>query len=219
MSNKIVSTFKRLSILKNQLAVAILFANLALFTSQAQAQVPSYKIEVIVFENLNLKGWTEEHWPDQIELPSTENSTSIFTRNQKPLWINRRNQSLVGTEAKLNKRGYRVIFHQAWSQLAYANKKAPTVLIENDQKRGANLIGTVRLYKTRFAHVDFDLELERRIPSKILEKFAQNQGISAGEAPTHWRFNIKESRKIKPGELHYIDHPLFGVLVKITPNK
>lgn len=212
-------TITRLSILKTQLALSILFATLALFATQSLAQVPSYKIEVIVFENLNLKGWTEERWPDQIELPSTQNSTSIFSRNQKPLWINRRNQSLVGTEARLNKRGYRVIFHQAWSQLAYANKKAPTVLIENDQKRGSNLIGTVRLYKTRFAHVDFDLEFERRIPSKILEQFSQNQNLPTGEIPTHWRFNLKESRKIKPGELHYIDHPLFGVLVKITPNK
>lgn len=209
----------RLFLLKTRLILILAFANLALLSTQAQAQAPSYTIEVIVFEHLGLKGWTEEFWPDDITLPSTQGSTSIFTRNQKPLWINRRDQTLAGTATQLNKKGYRVLFHQAWSQTAYANKNAPTVLIENDQKIGSNLIGTVRLYKTRFAHVDFDLEFERRIPNKIIDEFAQHQNLSAGEHPTHWRFNLKESRKIKPGELHYIDHPLFGVLVKIEPNE
>ncbi|BCN93315.1 hypothetical protein THMIRHAM_11000 [Thiomicrorhabdus immobilis] len=209
----------RLFLLKTRLILILAFANLALLSTQSQAQAPSYTIEVIVFEHLSLKGWTEEYWPDDIQLPSTRGSTSVFTRNQKPLWIDRRNQTLAGTENQLNKKGYRVLFHQAWSQMAYANKNAPTVLIENDQKVGSNLIGTVRLYKTRFAHVDFDLEFERRIPTKIMDEFAQNQNLSNGEHPTHWRFNLKESRKIKPGELHYIDHPLFGILVKVEPNE
>lgn len=191
-----------------------------LFTSaqaQAQAKTESYAIEVIVFEHLALKGWTEEYWPEEIDRPNLQGSTSVFTRGAKPLWINKSGRSLGGSASKLNKQGYRVLFHQAWTQVAYADKKSPTVLIENDQKVGSNLVGTVRLYKTRFAHVDFDLEFERRIPVKVLEDFMKNQNLATTESPTHWRFHLKESRKIKPGELHYIDHPLFGVLVKITP--
>jgi len=196
--------------------MALFFLATFLFMSQpAIAQLPSYKVEVIVFEHLALKGWTEEYWPEDIETPATHGSTSVFTRNKKPLWINKRNHSLVSAAQRLNKQGYRILFHQAWSQVAYARKNSPTVLIENDQGRASNLLGTVRLYKTRYAHVDIDLELERRIPSKVLEAFAQNQKLAPGDLPSHWRFNVKESRKIKPKELHYIDHPLFGVLVQI----
>jgi len=210
-----MQNLKRLLLVKPYSYTLLALVSFFLISSQANAKAPTYKIEVIVFENLNLKGWSEEYWPEDIELPVTQGSTSVLTRNQKPLWIGKRNSVLIGTARQLNKKGYRVIFHQAWSQVAYANKEAPTVLIENNQGVGSNLLGTVRLYKTRFAHVDIDLEFERRIPSKILEAFAQNQKLSSSELPTHWRFNLKESRKIKPGELHYIDHPLFGVLIKI----
>jgi len=218
MSYKPLSQLQRFLNLKAPLTGLLLVTSLIFISQNAFAQLPSYKIEVIVFESLATKGWTEEYWPDEIETPSTQNSTSVFTRNQKPLWINKRNHSLDGAARKLNKKGYRVIAHQAWSQVAYPKKNAPTVLIENDQGKGSNLLGTVRLYKTRYAHVDFDLEFERRIPGKILQAFVQNQKIASDEIPTHWRFVLKESRKIKPGELHYIDHPLFGVLVQITKN-
>lgn len=206
---------KRLLLVKPYSYTLLALASLFLISGQANAKTASYKIEAIVFENLNLKGWTEEYWPDDIELPVTQGSTSVFTRNQKPLWISKRNRELLSSAQQLNKKGYRVIFHQAWSQAAYANKNSPTILIENNLGVGSNLLGTIRLYKTRFAHIDVDLEFERRIPDKILEAFAQNQKLSSDQLPTHWRFNLKESRKIKPGELHYIDHPLFGVLIKI----
>ncbi len=185
--------------------------------STAQAKTPNYTIEVIVFENLALKGWTEERWPDEIELPNTENSVSLSTPQKSRLYLKKRKSQLNDVAAKVAK-NYRILFHQAWSQNAYSPKKTPTVLIESDRSGSSNLLGTVKLYKTRFAHVQFDLEVEKRIPSKIREAVAQNQQVDLEYLPTHWRFNLVESRKIKPGELHYIDHPLFGILVKIHKN-
>ncbi|WP_321323449.1 CsiV family protein [Thiomicrorhabdus sp.] len=202
-------------LIKTQLIFLLTFAGLVATSSPAQAKEDTYSIEVVVFESLALKGWTEEYWPEDIEHPNIEGSTSVDTRGTKPLWINKSNRTLGGAVAKLNKRGYSVLFHQAWSQVTYANKNAPTVLIESD-KSGTNMVGTVRLYKTRYAHVDIDLEFDRRIPSKILDSFLQNEKLLSTEnPPTRWHFHLKESRKIKSGELHYIDHPLFGVLVKI----
>ena len=185
--------------------------------STAQAKTPNYTIEVIVFENLALKGWTEERWPDEIELPNTENSVSLSTPQKSRLYLKKRKSQLNDVAAKVAK-NYRILFHQTWSQNAYSPKKTPTVLIESDRSGSSNLLGTVKLYKTRFAHVQFDLEVEKRIPSKIREAVAQNQQVDLEYLPTHWRFNLVESRKIKPGELHYIDHPLFGILVKIHKN-
>ncbi|VAW48435.1 hypothetical protein MNBD_GAMMA03-981 [hydrothermal vent metagenome] len=190
-----------------------LLVSLIAYHSTAQANTPNYTIEVIIFENLALKGWTEERWPDEIELPNTQNSVSLSAPQKSRLHLKKRKTQLNNVAAKVAK-NYRILFHQAWSQNAYSPKKNPTVLIENSRS-GSSLLGTVKLYKTRFAHVQFDLEVERRIPSKIREAVAQNQQVDLEYLPTHWRFNLIESRKIKPGELHYIDHPLFGILVKI----
>ncbi len=191
-----------------------IFISAISFSSQVNAQAPRYTIEVIIFENLALKGWTEERWPDEIELPNTQNSVSLNAPQRSKLAIRTAAPKLTHTADKLSKH-YRIIFHKAWSQNAFSPKNTPTILIENDRAGGTSLLGTIKLYKTRFAHVQFDLELEKRIPAKVQNAFAQNQQLDPNDLPSHWRFNLIEKRKIKPGELHYIDHPLFGILVKI----
>lgn len=208
---------QNLSQIKATLSALVGCALLFALTSQSvKAETPTYKIEVIIFESLALKGWTEEYWPDDINLPNTNNALSVFSRGKKPLFINSSDKKMGGKAYALNKKGYRVLFHQAWTQRAYPNKKSTQVLLEGSDKYGTNMLGTVRLYKTRYAHVDFNLHFDRRIPSKIRPSFANNQKLNTDSLPSHWSFKLKESRKIKPGELHYIDHPLFGALVKIS---
>lgn len=188
-------------------------------TATASAQeTPRYTIEVMVFENYALKGWTEEHWPEEIPTVSIGNSTALSTRGSSPLYIGAGQKSL-DQAAKRMSNGYRVLFHQAWSQNAYASKNAPKVLIESNAQGGTQLLGTVKLIKTRFAHVEVDLEFDRIIPSQIKEAFAKNQQLSLAELPSRWRFHLKESRKIQSRQLHYIDHPLFGVLVQVQLHK
>lgn len=199
--------------------IALISLSCALFIQGVNAQTPLYKIEVIAFESLALNGWTQEYWPDSVDTPNTSNTTSVFNYKQRPLWINKANKSLNRAASALNKKGYRILFHKAWTQLAYPNKRGHQVLVEGSNPYGSSMLGTIRLYKTRFAHVDFNLEFSRLIPGKIKEKFAQSQNLDLGTLPNSWRFSLKESRKIRAKELHYIDHPLFGVLVKVTPIK
>ncbi len=199
--------------------IAFTSLSLALFIQSASAQAPLYKIEVIAFESLALNGWTQEYWPELVETPNTSNTTSVFNYKQRPLWINKANKNLDSEANALNKKGYRVLFHKAWTQFAYANKKGHQVLVEGSNPYGSSMLGTVRLYKTRFAHVDLNLEFSRLIPTKVKEKFALSQNTNLDTLPPSWQFSLQESRKIRPNELHYIDHPLFGVLVKVTPIK
>ena len=201
---------------KNTTNLLFLITVLSISHTARADEIPTYKIEVIVFESMALKAWTEEFWPIDPALPNTSNSTSVFSRNQKPLWINQAQRDLSNEAARLKRQGYRVLFHEAWQQKAYPNKNSHSVLVEGSHQYGSNLLGTIRLYKTRFAHVNVDLQLDRRIPGKIYDEFLQHQQLNVGEKPTHWRFNLQESRKIRPGELHYIDHPLYGVLVEIS---
>ncbi|WP_127470856.1 CsiV family protein [Thiomicrorhabdus aquaedulcis] len=178
----------------------------------------NYNIEVIVFENYTQKAWTEEVWPADVEQPSTQNSVSLSQIGSAPLGIGQAPKNLTQVVSKMSgSQGYKILFHQAWSQTAGNSSKSPSVIINAPAQTGSQLNGTVKLYKTRFAHVAVDLTLDKIIPTRIRDDFARHQKISANLLPTHWRFNLKDARKIKPGELHYIDHPQFGVLVQITP--
>ena len=205
-----------LSSVSNKL-LSIGFISALMVINQNVQAAPNYTVEVIVFENMATKGWTEERWPDEIELPNTDKSVPLSSPQKSRLYLKNRNVQLKNVAAKIDK-NYRILFHQAWSQNAYGSKNTPSVLIEKDRAGSSNLLGTVQLYKTRFAHIQFDLEVEKRIPSKVKEAFAQHQQVDLEYLPSHWRFNLQESRKIKPGELHYIDHPLFGIVVQIRRN-
>ncbi|MCG8670354.1 MAG: peptidoglycan binding protein CsiV [Pseudomonadales bacterium] len=61
-------------------------------------------------------------------------------------------------------------------------------------------------------------------PSHIIDMDAANNAdatMAMGETITRYKSIqtgvMNESRRMRSGELHYIDHPLFGVVVKVTP--
>lgn len=184
------------------------------FSLQAKAaDLPRYKVEVIVFEQLALKGWTEENWPELSSNIDLSNSTSNLRLNQKPLYLKNDTSTLNSVVQRLGK-GYRPIFHETWTQFAYPNRKSPKVAIEQSTA-SSSLIGTVKVYKTKFSHIELDLELERKIPAAVRGAMAERMGIEEMYLPDYWRFQLQEKRKADSGELHYFDHPLFGALVKI----
>lgn len=130
----------------------------------------------------------------------------------KPLW-------LLNTEANklVPRKGYRILIHQSWVQLGLPPQQAQPIYFENSpqSKYRSALTGTVKLYKTRYAHIETHFNLERLIPNRIREKFALHEDLTEDQLPDHWTFKLQQARKIKPGQLHYIDHPTFGILVQI----
>ncbi|MBN2647655.1 MAG: peptidoglycan binding protein CsiV [Thiotrichales bacterium] len=172
-----------------------------------------YQVEVIVFEHLGTKGWGEENWRPNLSPISTQNTTADNQFNRAPLFL--RPESLQMSDlARKMQTGYRVIYHQSWSQNAPNRANGPKVLVDHYQGN-SYLSGTIGLYKTRFAHLDMNLTLARTLPNSVRADFAARQGIPESQLPDQWRFQLKEKRKMANGELHYFDHPLFGALVRI----
>ena len=66
--------------------------------------------------------------------------------------------------------------------------------------------GTVKISLERYLHVDVDL-LYRRVVA----------GDSSATDAVPTRFRLTAAHRMRSGDLHYIDHPLFGVLILITP--
>jgi len=177
-------------------------------------------------ENVQILGLNTQ--PLQVENletdPNTEKTLYIernaqTTPNQNQAYLIQPTDWLLTNEAqKLTpEKGYRILIHQSWIQKGHPPKQAQPIYLENQPKTeySSALTGTVKLYKTRYAHIEFHFNLERFIPKRIRNKFAQNQDLTDEQLPDYWTFKLQQARKIKPGQLHYIDHPIFGILVQI----
>ncbi len=82
--------------------------------------------------------------------------------------------------------------------------------------------GAVRIYRTRYLHFEADLLYFRPRPNakgpKELPPEEPDEELYLSQEtiiPTHFR--LTESRRMRSRELHYLDHPLFGILVEIRP--
>ncbi|WP_405234655.1 CsiV family protein [Lentisalinibacter salinarum] len=125
-----------------------------------------------------------------------------------------------------NTDGYQPLLHVAWQQPGYDPETAQALDLSRLAELPDRLQGEVRLYRSRFLHLELDLELwsepGRSLPSPATTEplFPDRGRPQAGEPldalePDVYR--LSERRKLRSGELHYYDHPRYGVLAKVTP--
>jgi hypothetical protein len=86
------------------------------------------------------------------------------------------------------------------------------------------LQGVIRVYRERYLHLDADLLYSgsrddyRMAPTGAAAQDSASAPASlAGEVLYSPLFRLTESRRMRSGELHYLDHPAFGILATITP--
>lgn len=134
-------------------------------------------------------------------------------------------------------RGYQPVLHVAWRQPGFSQSEAITVRVHSqlanpyrtdetavlrqaseyesfalEQAPAASLPsavldGTIRLRRGRYLHVDADLVYYR--PPSV------TRVAGAGLEPS--LFRLTESRRMRSSELHFLDHPMFGMLVEVRP--
>lgn len=134
---------------------------------------------------------------------------------------------------------YRPLFHEVWQQPMQSRGRSPAILITGGDAYGSHfeLEGTIKLSVERYLHIDTDLWLHRFEPN-----FGQTSTFQVPELPTNTvtdmllgdsyspfsliidepynvarTVTLRQSRRMRSGEIHYLDHPLFGVIVLVTP--
>lgn len=127
------------------------------------------------------------------------------------LQSNKRHQ-LNGAAYRLRKKGgYRILFHESWPMTALSKRKSLPIRIRGGQRFGSQyeLDGSIQISIARYLHVDTQL---------YLSDFSTQQN-SEGQSVyrTTQVIPMKQSRKMRSKELHYIDHPEFGILIQFTP--
>ena len=153
-------------------------------------------------------------------LPLLENNRSFFETDSA------RDFSLSEEVSKIARsRDFRVIGTKSWFQTVKNIDKAQHIFIDSNFFKGTRIFGFLKLYKERFLHFNLNLYLSELDPSKeqienlISGKnfFGDNLQIDLFEEKNQsLLFQVQHSKKFRSGELHYVDHPKFGMLIKLT---
>lgn len=146
-------------------------------------------------------------------------------------------QALASIELSSN---YEVMLKNTWQQPALDKNQAIPVLVQagNEYDGYFELEGSITLVVSRYLHIKADLwladyiqQVEMAAPwwqsdNLFNEQQGEYQSIQLGDfssQETTTRYEsvrtvvLNESRRMRSGELHYMDHPLFGIIVKVTP--
>lgn len=118
---------------------------------------------------------------------------------------------LDGARRRLeNRRSYRVLRHVGWEQPGVDTDRA--VAIDLKRLGITNPVGTIEVYRRRYLHVRVNLEYFDG--EGTLWTPPAGPGLAPFEYANGYEL-VGERNAISSDELHYIDHPMFGILIQI----
>lgn len=171
------------------------------------ATPPIYDVEVIIFTN-NASNDGGEHWSRPY--PDRNSRSGIFPDGQFTE-LSQSHYKLNGVRNGLERSGnYSVLFHRAWRQLAHNKARAVAYPLHSIAANGRDSIeGSITLVRERFLHLEVNA---------LLMSALDGTGITYSDAATSTPlFELREKRRIRTKELHYFDHPRFGMIAQVTP--
>jgi Peptidoglycan-binding protein, CsiV len=217
--------------------IKALFALTLLISSQSVLAESWYQVEVIVFDRLypNLDG---EQWQNQ-EFKLRDNMVELQPESAegflpyKVLSASKNRLSGIYRVFKLSSE-YRPLYHLSWQQEATERRESRYVHI---QKLEGNAVmpvadtteepefleqfsmpdsiidGSIRIRSGFYLHADIDLSYFKQIPAENKVLRTSEESYSGFDKTV---IKLKETRKIKLNEIHYFDHPMFGVILQVS---
>jgi hypothetical protein len=198
-----------------------LIALLSVATLTASAQqatttpvLQNYDVELLIFRTLNPNAspeeWSMEAAAAGQRLAIPEDEPSPFASNDPAPTTTATYPALPPAKFKLQaiadtlkrSRNYQPLAHFGWTQPGYPRNEARYLPINSLVPASSGLVGQVALSRGRYLHLTLDLVYDA--PG------------AAGE-PTR-RFVLRQSRRMRSNERHYMDSPRFGVIAIVTPS-
>ena len=183
-----------------------------------------YQIELLLFRGQTLPEGGTEIWSGT-NMPNASGAVALQdpadTRASVVL-VSPGARRLNAHRLQLARSGrYEPLLHRAWRQPVEDESRAQTLyfqLPEPDSGRTGPplLTGTIRVSRGRFLHADLDVAL-REPGGAGTSASASPAGETTPEASRDRIYRMRESRRMRSGELHYLDHPTLGALLQVTP--
>jgi hypothetical protein len=208
----------------------LICATLPVGPAQAESGDPWYEIELIVFARNDSDSGQTESWPREPGTPNWSNAHTIqpelppmaegvVTTPSSITLVPKAGYRLNGAVRELERTAGRLepLLHLAWRQPVQNRDTAGWLYIESPfHVTGSTgfalpkrLEGAIRIGLSRYLHIDLDLLLRNQAPAS-----ANTYAIATSP---YRSYRMQDHRRMRSGELHYIDHPLMGVLVEIRP--
>ena len=198
--------------------ILIVLLSAATLTASAQQATPvlqSYDVELLIFRQLHPSASPEE-WgmeaaaagqrlaiPDDEPTPFTSSEPAPATTATFPALAPSKFKLTATADTLRRSRNYQPLAHFGWTQPGYPRGDAKYLPINALVPAGSGLVGQVALSRGRYLHLTLDLVYDA-------------PGATAGE-PTQ-RFVLRQSRRMRSNERHYLDSPRFGVIAIVTPS-
>jgi len=215
-------------IFKYSLALVLLLGA----SSLSLANETGYEVELIIFENANGRYLNSEDWSfnDKIEHKVNEALPDNPISNDKEFkeldWNSARLAKNLNHLLKNN--NYKVLVHKRWKQTGLDRKESlnipintrPAEQANNSSTENAEIIGNINPETKLESYITGDVRLimSRYLHFNVNLKFFKpllNNNAEYEFKP----FPVISERRMKSKEIHYIDHPLVGVVVLATPYK
>jgi len=227
--NAFLSKIIKTSLITSVLGAFCIFCGLTKAFAQPDVSTKNLfkQVEIIIFSKIQPTALLSEQWEMPTKVPNVNDVTELVPFDDASE-LDSSPQVLPSTYWKINKisnrlsrSGYTIILHTAWVQNFSQPLKYPIHLFSPQQPSlhpTTVMNGTIDITLNRYFNIAIDLlfgepidRLTSIISPEELEKNFHN--IANGIA----YFHFTQSRRMKSAELNYIDHPLYGILIKITP--
>lgn len=222
-----------------RLCTALLLAIAAASTQAANYAGTTFEIEMIVFSHTQGMDKARETWPAAPRLQYPNRWVDFNSTNGASPILRPATTRLGNKAAALSRSGnYRVLFHKAWRQVLQNKRNSPAIVITGGDTSGGHhqLEGSVTVSVARYLHLSTDLwyndfgtaqgdsgVLLPPLPAADEPMdlagggfgTASFGGPSTGPVYAQHVAVLQEERRMRSGELHYIDHPQLGVLIEV----
>ncbi|GAB4297255.1 MAG: peptidoglycan binding protein CsiV [Thiohalomonadaceae bacterium] len=116
---------------------------------------------------------------------------------------------------------YELLLHTGWRQPGLPKEQAVPVRIraveavpEGSAPGLPRLDGTLRLILARYLHLEADLRYRSATAAANGDSLFASFNDTADEEPL---YRLSETRRMRSREVHYLDHPMFGIVAMVTP--
>lgn len=177
--------------------------------AQQAAPVQSYDVELLIFRNLGGRE-SPENWgveaagaAQRLDIPDDEQSAPVAAPTvAAPTTtfpaLPAAKMKLTAIEDTMRRsRAYQPVAHIGWTQPGFARNSAKYLSLSSLVPGSSGLQGQVALSRGRYLHLTVDLVLN---------------------ADGSERYVLRQTRRMRSNERHYIDSPKLGVIAVITPS-
>ncbi len=186
-----------------------------------------YTVELIVFERLDTANDADEIWDfssDRIagKLQKIQSLTSKAIDYKTSSTLIR----LATIRNNLVAAGYGILHSARWIQPAKVYQQAS--LISFGTADSSLPYGFIRVYKTSLIFADIDIQYSPTRPEVFVNDHTvidadadSNEYLISPDTNLEFQqphFFISEKRRLKFKEIHYFDHPSFGVILSVWPS-